>query len=165
MNVGLQQFISNQLSIGGARFISIGGGSINDTYRIESSEFNFFCKSNSAKKFPGLFEKEKNGLEFLRNTCAIRVPGIVWCGTFDDKQILILEWIEQGLRTDAFWKKFGKELAALHSFDRDGPTINGFPENNFMGALPQDNTPSNNWVDCFVERRLKPQIALALYSR
>ena len=162
MDLGLQQFISNQLSIGDARFISIGGGSINDSYRIESPQFNFFCKLNSAKKFPGLFEKEKNGLDFLRGTGTIRVPGIVWCGVFDDKQILILEWIEQGPRTDAFWKKFGRELAALHSSNRPGPTMYGFHENNYMGALPQDNTPLNNWVDFFIERRLKPQITLAL---
>ena len=165
MDIALQQFISSQLSIDRAKFNHVGGGSINDTYRIESPQFNFFCKLNSAKKYPGLFGKEKNGLEFLRGTNTLRVPGIVWCGIFEDSQILILEWIEEGLRTEAFWKKFGEGLAKLHSSDRDGPKMFGFPENNFMGALPQDNTPSNNWVEFFIERRLRPQIELALKSR
>ena len=165
MDVGLQQFILSRLSIDRAKFIRVGGGSINDTYRIECHQFNFFCKFNSAKKFPGLFEKEKNGLEFLRMTHTVRVPEIVWCGTSEDKQILILEWIDQGSRTEAFWKKFGEGLAALHSSDRPGPTMYGFPENNYMGALPQDNTPSNDWVEFFINRRLKPQIALGCNNR
>jgi len=165
MDAGLQQFILTQLSIDRATFNRVEGGSINDTFKIESHQFNLLCKLNSAKKFPGLFEKEKNGLEFLRSTNTLRVPGIVWCGLFEDNQILILEWIEEALRTEAFWKKFGEGLAALHSYDDDRPTRFGFPENNFMGALPQDNAPSNNWVDFFIERRLKPQLELALKSR
>jgi fructosamine-3-kinase len=196
MNGAVQQFILDQLSTTPARFIGVGGGSINDTYRIESPELNFFCKLNSLDKFPGLFEKEKNGLEFLRSAKCIRVPEVVWCGTFEDKQILILEWIEQGLRTEVFWKKFGGGLAALHrskghasyhqalsdrdgqthsSSDRDGQTRErsdgdrqtgwagnfGFHEDNYMGALPQDNAICDNWVDFFVIKRLTPQIKIA----
>ena len=165
MNVSLQDFINQRLSAPKAKYTGVGGGSINDSFRIESDNLKFFCKINSAEKFPGLFEKEKNGLEFLSRTKSIRVPEVVWCGTFEDQQILILEWIEQGLRTEAFWKKFGERLAALHSSDRDGPTMHGYHENNYMGALPQDNTQSNNWVEFFITRRLKPQIALACNNR
>ena len=193
----LAPFIADKLSTAHCRFSSIGGGSINDTYRIESGQLNFFCKVNSVKKFPALFEKETIGLNFLRNTHTLRTPEIIWCGTFQDKQILILEWIEQGLRTETFWKKFGEELAALHrcngpmsarrrlsdrdgqtkeSSDRDGQTRErsdgdrqtvcfGFHENNYMGALPQDNGWCDNWTDFFITRRLQPQIKLAQDGR
>jgi len=173
----LEQFIADKLSSRHCRFSSIGGGSINDTYRIQSDRLTFFCKLNLVKKFPGLFEKEKKGLEFLRSTHTIRIPEVVWCGEFESYQVLILEWIEQGLRTENFWKKFGEGLAALHRSDawvwndqlwsdRDRRTACfGFHENNYMGALPQDNTPSTNWVEFFVKKRLQPQIELALNGR
>ena len=159
----LQKFIAEQISLPNLRFVTIGGGSINQTFRIESGNSRFFCKINSAKKFPGLFHKEESGLAFLRNTKTVKVPEVIWCGDVDEKQVLILEWIEEGLRTDSFWKKFGEELAALHQTRSDGLrlTVFGFEEDNYMGALPQVNTWHNEWVEFFINCRLQPQLKLA----
>jgi protein-ribulosamine 3-kinase len=166
MDQQLQQFILGNLSNAKARFVSLGGGSINRAFRVESSNSKFFCKINSAKKFPGLFQKEQNGLSFLSNTKTIKVPEVIWCGEFEHQQILILEWIEEGLCTKEFWQKFGAQLAALHqSSDGGRPTTFGFSENNYMGALPQVNTPSENWVDFFINCRLQPQLELGLNGR
>ena len=167
MDPTLQEFIAHCISLHHPKFISIGGGSINQTFRVETSRENFFCKTNSAKTFPGLFEKEKNGLLFLQNCNAIRVPEVVWCGEHEGMQVLILEWIEQGLRTGSFWKKFGEQLAMLHRWpsDRDGQTAAGtafgFHEDNYMGALPQINKWTNDWIEFFIHCRLQPQLELA----
>ena len=37
----------------------------------------------------------------------------------------------------------------------------GFPEDNYIGATPQKNTPMTRWVDFFRECRLLPQIKMA----
>src|SRR6516164_5006814 len=114
MDAYVQNLIVNKISAGKLRFVAIGGGSINETYRMDAQDHKYFCKINSVQKFPHLFEKEKRGLSFLRSAQSISVPKLIWQGEVGDKQILILEWIEQGLRTKAFWKKFGEELAKLH---------------------------------------------------
>ena len=188
MKVSIKERIEQILSTKLSRIISIGGGSINETFCIESAEKYFFCKINSATKFPGLFEKEKSGLLFLQSCNVIRVPQVIWCGEHEGIQILVLEWMEQGLRTESFWKKFGQQLAALHSAqrghqlgssDRDGqtsqrsdrggqtgirlavPTAFGFHEDNYMGALQQVNTWTATWIEFFIHCRLQPQLDLA----
>ncbi len=60
------------------------------------------------------FLKEKKGLELLTKRNVIQTPKVIAYEEKNEKQILILEWIEQGLRTENFWKIFGEQLAALH---------------------------------------------------
>lgn len=148
-----------QKTIASIQFKGIGGGSINDTYQVKINNTpKFFLKLNSNTKFPGLFEKEKNGLEFLSRQDCIRVPSIVSCDITDDHQILLLEWIEHGPRNERFWKKFGEQMAQLHKISNKNF---GFAEDNYMGSLPQVNTWTDSWVDFFITRRLQPQIELA----
>lgn len=63
----------------------------------------------------------------------IRTLAIIDCAEARGQQILLLEWIEQGLETKKFWQIFGEQLAKLHH------VINndfGLPEDNYTGALP-----------------------------
>ena len=137
----------------------IGGGSINQTYKAIINKSNyFFCKTNSASKFPSLFQKEKNGLQLLAAQHIIRTPAIIDCEEAEGLQILLLEWIEQGLKTKKFWQIFGEKLAKLHHVTNNDF---GLPEDNYMGALPQQNTLSNKWIDFFIHQRLEPQIKIA----
>jgi protein-ribulosamine 3-kinase len=148
------------LPVSSINLSGIGCGSINNTNRLlVNQKFAFFLKTNKAAKFPGLFEKEKQGLEFLSSQKIIAVPTILFCGTYEDDQLLVLEWIEQGLKTDSFWKKFGEQLANLHHCSH---THFGFEHNNYMGALPQQNQPTDSWVEFFIRHRLVPQIEMAL---
>lgn len=142
------------------RFTSVGGGSINDAYQVVTNTgARFFTKVNLVADYPSLFSCEKQGLEALSATGLIRTPGVIACGEAGIYQVLILEWIEQGLRTTGFWKSFGEQLASLHAVTQRGF---GFASNNYMGALPQDNTPLDNWCDFFILRRLEPQLRLAV---
>ena len=77
----------------------------------------------------------------------------------DDYQLLLLDWIEGGLKTKQFWKQFGELLAGSASNGTD--LYFGFAEDNYMGALPQINTQKENWIDFFIHCRLYPQIKLA----
>ncbi|MDP4261799.1 MAG: fructosamine kinase family protein [Bacteroidota bacterium] len=154
--------ISKQLNIvvSSIGIISVGGGSINDTYQVKINDTHkFFLKLNSATTLAGLFQKEKNGLEFIARQNCILTPSVFLCETYHNHQWLLLEWIEPGTRNEDFWKKSGEQLACLHHCSN--PHF-GFPEDNFMGSLPQANTFTGNWTDFFIHYRLEPQINLAL---
>lgn len=154
------QFLRDKLDIqfSQLQFHSIGGGSINDTYEVRVDDHSkFFLKINSAKKYPGLFEEEKSSLEFLRQQKIILVPAVILSDEIDDHQLLLLEWIEGGIKSEKFWKTFGEQLAALHHVTN---LYFGFEENNYMGALPQINRQHTNWIEFFIHCRLQPQIEL-----
>ena len=97
----------------------VGGGSINQTYKIVTPGRLFFCKINSASKFPHLFQKEKNGLALIEKQNIIKVPGIVTHFISDNQQVLVLEWIEEGSKNNQFWKTFGQQLAGLHQLTNE----------------------------------------------
>lgn len=135
------------------RLQSIGGGSINNTYRISFGNEILFCKINSATKFPHLFSKEKRGLEKLAAQRLIKTPAVVDCFEHVDKQFLLLEWIQQGERTERFWKLLGEQLAALHQVSNETFGLN---EDNYMGSVPQQNTQHKIWSEFFFAERLAP---------
>src|SRR6478735_5432254 len=90
--------------------IPIGGGSINQTWQIIiNKKDKYFCKINLAEKFPGLFEKEKNGLVTLRNKNIFIIPAIILHTIIDKYQLLIMEWIEPSSPGKSFWEDFGKQ--------------------------------------------------------
>lgn len=133
----------------------VGGGSINETYRITFGDQFFFCKVNSATKFPHLFRKEKQGLDLLAQQTKIKTPSVAGCFEAEDRQILLLQWIEQGERTERFWRNFGEQLASLHRVTNDAF---GLEEDNYMGSVPQWNKRHPNWCDFFATERLLPMM-------
>ncbi|PWT76854.1 MAG: hypothetical protein C5B59_05405 [Bacteroidetes bacterium] len=142
---------------------SIGGGSINHTYRIRTDhQHQFCCKTNNRSRFPGLFESERNGLKLLSDVGAIKTPEIISCGVEGEIQFLILEWIEPGTRNNKFWRLFGEKLARQHQVNN---RFFGLKEDNYMGALPQSNHPNENWTNFYISERLSPQIRLAADNR
>jgi protein-ribulosamine 3-kinase len=143
-------------------FGSVGGGCINEAYRIDFANRQFFCKINSATKFPQLFTKEANGLRLIAQQNLIKVPEVIDCFETSDQQVLLLEWITEGERTESFWKKFGEKLAALHHVSNG---YFGLNEDNYMGSVPQSNQPTSNWIDFFIHQRLQPLIDQSLSQK
>jgi fructosamine-3-kinase len=133
----------------------VGGGSINETYLVRISNRDFFCKVNSATKFPQLFLKERQGLALLGTHGIIKVPSCIDCFEYDSHQVLVLEWIAEGEKTDTFWKKFGEKLARLHLISHEQF---GLSEDNYMGSVPQLNRQHGGWPAFFLEERLQPMI-------
>jgi protein-ribulosamine 3-kinase len=148
---------TNEISFG-----SVGGGCINETHRISFGDRQFFCKINSATKFPHLFQKEANGLKLIAKQNVIKVPAVIDCFETDGQQVLLLEWINEGERSESFWKKFGEQLAALHQVSDSHFGLN---EDNYMGSIPQYNQPDVDWADFFIHQRLQPLIQQCLSSK
>jgi len=137
----------------------VGGGSINETFRLRvNHRLSLFCKLNSRSAYPGLFKKEKSGLEFLARRKVIRVPKSISQIELMDHQVLILEWINPRIKTKKFWINFAEQLAGLHKISSNQF---GWDEDNYIGALPQLNNRRLIWTDFFIKCRLEPQVKLA----
>lgn len=168
MTSAVQSFILQSLkSVAGVsadtiQLTPVGGGSINETYKVTAGKELFFCKVNSVSKYPGLFDCEAAGLALLGWQNVIRVPRFIATGATEGWQVLLLEWIEQGLKSDAFWERFGQQLAALHHVQGEQFGLNS---DNYMGALHQYNKGNDKWTDFFIHQRLQPQVKLAVDNK
>ncbi len=138
--------------------IAVGGGSINDSYRLETNEGPFFVKTNSADRFPSMFEAEAHGLDRLRATNTVCVPHVIAFGEDHDDSYLLLEHINGGLKNAAFWEDLGRSMGRLHAHTNDRF---GLDRDNYIGSLSQMNTPHERWDEFFIHCRLEPQVRAA----
>ena len=160
MEKPVASYLERALNFVKPKIVSVGGGSINHAFRIESNNKKYFCKLNNVTDYPELFQREAEGLQFLSETNTIRTTDVLHCAEVAGQQLLVLEWIEQGARTTTFWRNFGEQLAALHQHSSaDG--FHGFGTDNYMGALWTNNTRHSSWTKFFIECRLRPQVGLA----
>ena len=144
---------------------SVGGGSVNAAYRIDTEKLTLFCKVNSASRFPNLFASESKGLQLIASRSQMKTPEIFACFEEGGHQFLIMEWIPSGSRTNQFWSEFGASLAAMHQVKGSGF---GLETGNYMGSVPQSNAIMDNWIGFFISQRLVPmteRCASSLTSR
>ena len=139
----------------------VNGGDINKAYKIAAKEGDFFIKTNSRNKYPGLFEKEVNGLKALRTSGALPVPEVIQTGEVDDIQYLLMEWLETTNTTPETWESFGTGLAQLHKTTQENF---GFYEDNYLGTYLQNNKTYNTWSEFYASCRILPMIKL-LYDQ
>ena len=101
---------------------SIGGGSINEAYRLEGTDgSHYFLKLNDAQHLP-MFVAEATGLDAIAATNTIRVPRPIAHGSANGQSYLILEHLKLSSHGDA--KLLGEQLAALHRCTSDTANIN-----------------------------------------
>ena len=140
------------------RLTPVSGGDINTALRLDGPAGPVFAKLRPAAN-AAMFAAEILGLNALSQCDALRVPGVLAHGTADDQAFLLLEWLEiTPLRGDAEARRAGEALAALH---RCTGEHFGWPQDNFIGSMPQRNEETGNWSRFFVQQRLQPQLALA----
>ncbi len=155
----LFQALGQSVEVIETQFLS--GGDINTAAQVFSSEGVFFVKWNHALDYPTLFETEARGLDLLRQADALTIPEVVGYGQHNGQSYLILEYIGPGSPGSAYWETLGQSLAELHSHTQ--PKF-GLHFNNFIGSLPQTNTPTSSGPTFFFEHRLLPQAGIALYK-
>ena len=132
------------------------GGGINDAACLEVGGQRYFVKINQDAP-RGFFAAEADGLARLRRAGELRVPGVIAHADAADGRpaYLVLEWLEESAPSPTFAERFGAALPALHSHTAD---TFGLERDNFIGSLPQRNTPNARWPDFFRDLRLRPQI-------
>lgn len=144
---------------GRCRTTPLHGGDIHDAYRVDPPDGPpFFIKVN-ARPLPRIFELEAAGLRALREALEpttagrglVRVPEVL---SWSDRH-LALAWIPSAPgREPAAGPGLGAGLTQLHRTTSDRF---GWPEDNWIGSLPQANGPLADGIAFFAERRLRFQ--------
>lgn len=131
------------------------GGDINEAWVVTlSDQRHVFVKTNRAAP-PEMFPREAEGLEWLAEPQSLRVPKVLAVS----ERFLALEWIAPGTPAADSGERLGRGLAALHRSKAD---CFGWPRDNFIGSLPQDNEPEEDWATFYTRRRLEPQLRMAV---
>lgn len=135
----------------------VGGGDSNSAFRFDAGGQSWFVKINRADRLP-MFEAEAAGLALLARPGAPRVPAVVTSGVAAGYAFLVLEYIALKAANAEAQARLGERLAVLHAVMA---AQFGWERNNTIGTTPQDNTPDDDWVRFYRERRLRPQLRLA----
>jgi protein-ribulosamine 3-kinase len=153
--------IERHLSAKVSDYFPASGGCINNGGKVVVGGKDFFVKWNDRSRYPGMFQAEAKGLHILGASETLRIPEVIHVGEEGSFQYLLLEYIDDGRRSPDFWESFGRGLAKMHK--HSAPRF-GLDHNNFIGSLPQDNRESDSWIEFFIERRLRSQLAIALQN-
>ena len=154
----------------GARFVPsavrpVGGGCIHTALAIEGDtpegKQRFFAKVNEASRAQ-LFEAEADGLAALAAAHEVAVPKVVARGDDGERAWLVLEWLELESLHPPAASRLGAALARQHRLEQ--PRF-GWARDNFIGASPQKNGWSDDWLAFWRERRLVFQLGLAAKNR
>ncbi len=137
----------------------VHGGDIHSAWRIEFSNKKLFLKINIRnKKF---LEFEKYCLQNLRkhiNQENLVIPEVIAYKNIKNKEIILLEWIDMH---NFDQKKLGKGLGELHLKSADSnPKMFGFSVEGFIGTTDQKKGFEDNWIDCFLNLRIIPQLLI-----
>ncbi len=135
----------------------VHGGDIHSAWRIEFSNKTLFLKRNIRnKKF---LEFEKYCLQNLReyiNQENLVIPEVIAYKNIKNIEILLIEWIDMH---NFDQKKLGKGLGELHLKSAESnPKMFGFPVEGFIGTTDQKKGFEDNWIDCFLNLRIIPQL-------
>ncbi len=136
----------------------IGGGSINDAHRIQTTDGIFFAKTNVADAYPGMFEAEARGLEFLQKYSTFEIPVSIATGQEGNTQWILMPHIATTAKKLTYWEDFGRKVAEMH---QQTQSTFGLEYDNYLGSLPQLNSPNESWAEFFVHQRLMPQLRMA----
>jgi len=137
----------------------VHGGDIHSAWQIEFSNKKLFLKRNIRnKKF---LEFEKYCLQNLRkyiNQENLVIPEVIAYKNIKNIEILLIEWIDMH---NFDQKKLGKGLGELHLKSAESnPKMFGFPVEGFIGTTDQKKGFEDNWIDCFLNLRIIPQLLL-----
>jgi fructosamine-3-kinase len=159
----IRTVLENQFGLKINREQSVSGGSINRAHQLQTNQGALFLKWNQSAP-NNFFEVEAKGLELLGSANAdVRVPSVVATQphTPDRPGFLLMEYIREGAGDSSDSFNFGVELAKLHN--TKGKHF-GLSYENYIGSLPQKNGEYDDWVSFFVERRIDPQLKMAIDS-
>lgn len=145
--------------MGPLQVMPIGGGCINNTYRLSlGPKKEYFVKLNGSAG-QQLFSAEAEGLNEIARTHSLRTPTPICHGLVEDQAFLAMEYVPLRIRGDQ--ATAGAQLAQLH---RNTQPAFGWHRDNHIGSTPQVNRMETDWSTFWKERRLAPQLSLAKHN-
>lgn len=138
----------------------VGGGCINHATRARLGDGREVLVKWRGHTPPGMFAAEEQGLNRLASSRTLRVPQVYAAGDPEAERpgFIVLEWLGRGASSRQVDAALGRGLALLHR--ATGPFY-GLDHDNYIGANPQPNTPTDDWVSFFGRQRLGFQMELA----
>ena len=137
----------------------VHGGDIHSAWQIEFANKKLFLKRNNRKKKFLKFEKYcLQNLKNYINPTYLVVPEVIAYKNIKNIEILLIEWIDiQNFGQE----NLGKGLGEMHlNSSESGPKKYGYPVEGFIGLIDQKKGWENNWVDCFLNLRIMPQLSI-----
>lgn len=156
-DIGTQVSTASGIPFSVNKALPIGGGCINEAYLVEGNGQKFFIKLNNAENFT-MFEAEAASLEEIQASGTLRVPSPLCWGTNNGRSWLVLEYIKMDSGSARGAAALGSGLAAMHQVIS---RTFGWKQENTIGATPQINTLSSDWLQFWRIHRLGYQLELA----
>ncbi len=131
----------------------LSGGDIADVSLLTLADGRQVVAKRPRMDQPDTTSVEKMMLKHLASKSLLPVPDVL----YQTKGILVLSYIHHNGVSDgaAAAKDAARHIAALHAVrPKGGRPFYGFKKDTYIGPLPQQNKPSDNWCDFFRERRL-----------
>lgn len=135
------------------------GGCISNAAAVKASIGVFFIKWGQSEN---MYSTEKDGLLLLNGKSDLKIPTVIGSGLIDGMAYIVMEHLHVFPATGAYWENLGKGLAQLH---KNTISNHGLEQNNFIGALYQQNNFEELWTDFFINNRLEVQVQLALHNQ
>jgi fructosamine-3-kinase len=135
----------------------VGGGDINEAFRVVMSDGSEAFVKTRADAAPDEFAAEAAGLRWLAEPDALRTPRVLDV----DQGYLALEWIEPGRLDASGERELGRGLAQTHLAAAPGFGRFGGADVAWLGRVKLSNEPAADWPQFYAERRLLPLARLA----
>ena len=126
----------------------MGGGTFGRLYSLETIDGAALVAKTAAGD--STLETEGWMLGFLRSRSDLPVPDILHC---DGDLLLMTRLPDDGNLNETAQEHAAELIASLHSVS---DKTFGLGRNTVIGPLPQDNAPTEGWVDFFRDQRLVP---------
>ncbi len=146
----------------------VGGGDINEAWRVTLADGRDAFVKTRAGAAPGEYDAEARGLRWLAEPGALRTPRALEVA----RDYLVLEWVEPGRLHAAGAEELGRGLALTHAAGAArfgeplGEDTATFGERRggdtaTFGSLRLPNDPAPDWASFYAERRLRPLARIA----
>ena len=134
-------------------------GDIHKSWQIEFYNSKFFLIRNTRDKKLLKFEKScLNNLQKYINNKDLVVPKVVCYIEINNIELLLMEWIDMN---NSDQKKLGKGLGEMHiQSNKLNPKSFGYSDQGYIGTIDQFRGWEENWIDCFINLRIEPQLKL-----
>ena len=126
---------------------------------LTDGQFGVFAKFSAAPDGRAQFEAELAGLRLLAERAGVRTPAPLDLLDVEGGALLLLEALPEIVRGPAEWRDLGRTLARLHTVPGEAC---GLSANNYFGPFSQDNAPLPDWPTFYAERRVLPNLRLAV---
>jgi fructosamine-3-kinase len=137
----------------------VGGGDINEAYRVELADGTPAFVKTRSQSIPGEYAAEAAGLAWLAEPGLVRTPAVLDLG----EDHLVLEWVEPGRLGEQGAEELGRALAGTHL--AGAPAFGAPPGEEEgtagFGSLRLSNEAADDWPSFYAQRRLAPLAEVA----